>query len=136
MHQREAPCRACVYPVVVRGCSTWYLRLLKSYKRRDRCQRPQRPDATLALLALFFWFVPLFLLLNLLGIALAPLGGLLGGHLRSQVKQEGQLTQEWPGERERARPWRVGMLAVIIIPIFLALLLGVAFIVLTLGTFS
>ena len=93
------------------------------------------PGPGLALLALFFWFVPLFLLLNLLGIALASLGGLLGGHLRSQVKHEGQLTQEWPGERERARPWRVGMLAVIIIPIFLALLLGVAFIVLILGTF-
>ena len=56
------------------------------------------PGPGLALFALFFWFVPLFLLLNLLGIALAPLGGLLGGSLRSHGKQE------WPGEQERARP--------------------------------
>lgn len=93
------------------------------------------PGPGLALLALFFWFVPLFLTLNLLGIALAPLGGMLGGHLRSQVKQEGQSAQEWTGEWERARPWRGGMRAVIIIAVLLALVTGIAFMVLTLGTF-
>ena len=62
------------------------------------------PGPGLALFALFFWFVPFFLLLNLLGIALAPLGGLLGGSLRSQVKQEDQAAQEWSGEQKRARP--------------------------------
>jgi hypothetical protein len=93
------------------------------------------PGPGLALLALFFWFVPLFLMLNLLGIALAPLGGMLGGSLRSQVKQAGQSAQEWPGEREQATPGRVGMLATII-AVLLALLMGVAFIVLALGTFT
>jgi len=93
------------------------------------------PGPGLALLALFFWFVPLFLTLNLLGIALAPLGGMLGGSLRSQMKQAGQSAQEWPGERERARPWRMDMRAAIVIAVLLALLMGVAFIVLTLGAF-
>ncbi len=93
------------------------------------------PGPGLALLALFFWFVPLFLMLNLLGIALAPLGGLLGGHLRSQIKQKSQSAQEWTGEQERARPWSVGMFAVIIIAMLLALMTGIVFIVLTLGVF-
>lgn len=93
------------------------------------------PGPGLALFALFFWFVPLFLTLNLLCIALAPLGGMLGGHLRSQVKQEGQSAQEWTGEGERTRPWKVGMFAVIIIAMLLALLPGIVFIVLTLGVF-
>lgn len=43
------------------------------------------PGPGLALFALFFWFVPLFLLLNLLGIVLAPPGGMLGGYLRSHL---------------------------------------------------
>jgi hypothetical protein len=94
------------------------------------------PGPGLALLALFFWFVPLFLTLNLLGIALAPLGGMLGGYLRSQGKQEDQSAQEWTGERDRARTWSVGMFAVIVIAMLLALVTGIAFIVLTLGVFA
>ena len=43
------------------------------------------PGPGLALFVLFFWFVPFFLLLNLLGIALAALGGLLGGALRAHA---------------------------------------------------
>ncbi len=93
------------------------------------------PGPGLGLVVLFFWFVPLFLGLNLLGIALAPLGGLCGGYLRAHLKQEGQSAQEWPGERERARPWGMGVLAVGIIAALLAILMGVAFIVLTFGAF-
>ena len=93
------------------------------------------PGPGLALVALFFWFVPLFLMLNLLSIALAPLGGMVGGHLRSQVKQEGQPAREWTGEWERAGPSRVGIFAVIIIAVLLALGTGIAFLVLTLGVF-
>ena len=93
------------------------------------------PGRGLALFVLFFWFVPLFLGLNLLGIALAALGGMLGGYLRAHLKQEGQSAQEWPGEQERARPWGVGVLTVVMIAVLLAILLGVAFIVLTLGAF-
>lgn len=93
------------------------------------------PGRGLALFILFFWFVPLFLGLNLLGIALAALGGMLGGYLRAHLKQEGQSAQEWPGGLERARPWGVVVLAVVIIAVLLAILMGVAFIVLTLGAF-
>lgn len=93
------------------------------------------PGRGLTLFILFFWFVPLFLGLNLLGIALAPLGGMLGGYLRARLKQGGQSAQEWSGEQERARPWGVSVLAVAVIAVLLAILLGVAFIVLTLGSF-
>lgn len=56
------------------------------------------PGPGLGLIVLLFWFVPLFLGLNLLGIALAALGGLLGGYLRGHLKREGEPAQEWPGE--------------------------------------
>lgn len=93
------------------------------------------PGSGLALFILFFWFVPLFLGFNLLGIALAPLGGMCGGYLRVHLKQGGQSALEWAGKRERARPWGAGVLAVVIIAVLLAILMGVAFIVLTLGAF-
>jgi hypothetical protein len=93
------------------------------------------PGSGLALFFLFFSFVPLLLGLNLLGIALAPLGGLCGAYLRVHLKQGGRSAQEWAGERERARPWGAGVLAVVIIAVLLAILMGVAFIVLTLGAF-
>lgn len=94
------------------------------------------PGPGLALFALFLWFVPLFLMLNLLGAALAPLGGMLGGHVRALLKQEGPSVQERPGEQERARPWRGGMRAAILIALLLAFLMGIAFVVLTLGAFQ
>jgi hypothetical protein len=93
------------------------------------------PGPGLALFILFFWFVPLFLGLNLLGIALAPLGGMFGGYLRSHLEQDGQSAQERPIEQMRARPRRVGVLVLVISAALLAILMGVAFIVLTFGAF-
>jgi hypothetical protein len=93
------------------------------------------PGPGLALFILFFWFVPLFLGLNLLGIALSPLGGMCGGYLRAHLKQDGQSAQEWPVEQMRARPRRVGVLVLVISAVLLAILMGVAFIVLTAGAF-
>ena len=93
------------------------------------------PGRGLALFILFFWFVPLFLGLNLLGIALAPLGGMLGGYLRSHLKHRGQSVQEWSGEQERGRPRGVSILAVVMITALLAILLGAVFIVLILSAF-
>lgn len=93
------------------------------------------PGPGLALALLFFWFVPLFLGLNLLGIALAPLGGMLGGYLRGHFEREGESAQEWPDEGVRARPWREGVIAAVIIAVLLAILMGVAFVVLTFGAF-
>ena len=88
----------------------------------------------LALFGLFFILLPLFLVLNLLGIALAPLGGMLGGHLRAHLFPSSRSEQEWPAEQERARPWRV-VLVVVLIAGLLAILMGVAFIVLAFGAF-
>lgn len=56
-----------------------------------------------------------------------------GGYLRVHLKQGGQSALEWAGER--ARPWGAGVLAVVFIAVLLAILMGVAFIVLTLGAF-
>ena len=89
----------------------------------------------LALLLLFFWFVPLFLGLNLFGIALAALGGMLGGYLRGHFRREGEPALEWPVEGVRVRPRREGVVAVVVIAVLLAMLMGVAFVVLTLGAF-
>lgn len=88
----------------------------------------------LALFGLFFVIVPLFLVLNLLGIALAPLGGMLGGYLRARLPRGSQSRKEWPAEQELARPQGV-VLAVVIIAGLLAILMGVAFIVLAFGAF-
>jgi hypothetical protein len=92
------------------------------------------PGPGLALFILFFLFVPLFLALNLLGIALAAVGGMFGGYLRGRLKQGDQSVQERPGEQERARFWGVGTLTVTI-AMLLAILMGVAFVVLTAGAF-
>lgn len=93
------------------------------------------PGPGLGLIILFFWFVPLFLGLNLLGIALAAVGGMCGGYLRARLTQEGQSAREWNGEQERARSWRIGVVAVVCIAVLLAILMGVAFFVLTVGAF-
>lgn len=45
---------------------------------------PEAPNV-LALFLIILWFVPLFLVSNLLGLALASLGGSLGGVLRGRV---------------------------------------------------
>ena len=91
------------------------------------------PGPGLALFVLFFWFVPLFLGTNLLGIALGVLGGMFGGFLRTQMGQGSQPVREQPGEQEPT--WRVMALAVVIVTALLAILMGVAFIVLVLGAF-
>lgn len=88
----------------------------------------------LALFALFFILVPLFLVLNLLGIALAPLGGMLGGYLRVHLFRASWSEQEWAAEQVRAKPWGV-VLVVVIIAGLLAILMGVAFIVFAFGAF-
>jgi hypothetical protein len=86
---------------------------------------------SLALFIIFFWFVPIFLGLNLLGIALAPLGGMLGGYLRAHLQQVDRYAQEGSGEQKWVRAWVV----VVIIAVLMAILMGVAFIVLVLGAF-
>jgi hypothetical protein len=93
------------------------------------------PGPGLALVILFFWFVPLFLGLNLLGIALAALGGMLGGYLRGHFRPEGESAQEWSVEEVRVRPRRGGVVAAVIIAVLLAMLMVLAFFVFITGAF-
>jgi hypothetical protein len=93
------------------------------------------PGPGLALVLLFFWFVPLFLGLNLFGIALAALGGMCGGYLRGHFRREDEPVQEWPDEGVRERPRRRGVVAVVVIAVLLAMLMVVAFFVFITGAF-
>lgn len=108
----------------------WSLHTAQAYPT-PRSRFPSGPG--LALLGLFI-LVPLFLVLNLLGIALAPLGGMLGGYLRAHLFRASRSEQEWAAEQERARLWGV-VLVVVLIAGLLAILMGVAFIVFASGAF-
>jgi hypothetical protein len=101
-------------------------------------QTPQPPPshlgpsgpAFLALIVLFL-LVPAFVGVNLLGIALATLGGLLGGTLRANRRRGARTVGELWGGQERAHPWIVA----VIIVVTLAILAGVAALVLSSGAF-
>lgn len=80
---------------------------------------PGSPRVWLALALIFF--VPIFLGVNLLGVGLAPLGGMLGGYLRSRVSPHGAALLEQTGEQEVARSGR-GLLVITIIAILLAII--------------
>lgn len=95
--------------------------------------------AFLGLLAIFL-FVPAFVGVNLLGIALATVGGLVGGTLGATRQRGGaRPVRELPAEpggqaqaRGRAsRRW----IAVVVIAVALAIIVGVAGLVLTTGAF-
>lgn len=86
----------------------------------------------LPLFGLIFLVGPLFLVSNLLGVALAPLGGLLGGSLKARLWRGEHITQERSSERRQSRTWVV----VVVVAAFLALLLGSAFVLFTVGVFT
>ncbi|HEV8193430.1 MAG TPA: hypothetical protein VGP82_18360 [Ktedonobacterales bacterium] len=77
--------------------------------------------------------MPAFLGVNLLGVALAPLGGLLGGTLRAHVRRGDRPTLAPAGQQEPpSRIW----VAAIIITVVPALLIGIAGLWLSTGAFS
>ncbi|HKW20199.1 MAG TPA: hypothetical protein VJO13_02400 [Ktedonobacterales bacterium] len=93
---------------------------------------PGSPRVWLALALIFF--VPIFLGVNLLGIGLAPLGGMLGGYLRARVSAQNATQLEQPGDRALARPGR-GILAIIIVAILLAIIVIAAGLLYAAGAF-
>jgi len=92
---------------------------------------PGSPRVWLALALIFF--VPIFLGVNLLGLGLAPLGGMLGGYLRARVSAQSATLPEQPGEQGSARSGR-GIL-VIIIAVLLAILIMAAGLLFVTGAF-
>jgi hypothetical protein len=85
----------------------------------------------LEIIVILFVFVPAFVVVNLFGVALAPLGGLLGGTLRANARQGGQPVPESPAGQEQSRAWIVA----VVIGVTLAMLAGVATLVLITGAF-
>lgn len=94
--------------------------------------QPSRAPPGLAIFIIIFFFVPAFLAINLLGVALAPLGGLLGGSFRA-----GTTGTDWPGDglsgpHVSSRVWIV----IVVVAAILALLVGAVALVLSTGAFS
>jgi hypothetical protein len=95
--------------------------------------QPSRGIPGLGFIIIIFVFVPAFLVVNLLGVALAPLGGLAGGSLKATMLQGVQSALAPVGQQEpTSRTWIVA----IIIAVGLAILIGVAGLWLTTGAFS
>jgi hypothetical protein len=92
----------------------------------------QAEKAGRALLGLVLVFVvPVFVAVNLLGVALASLGGMAGGQLRAVLTPTDPTMVGQPGERERARPL-TGTILIVVFIALLALLIGAgAFVLLT-----
>jgi hypothetical protein len=93
---------------------------------------PGSPRVWLALALIFF--VPIFLGVNLLGVGLAPLGGMLGGYLRARVSPASATLPEQPGERGAARSGR-GILVITIIAVLLAIMVIAAGLLFAAGAF-
>lgn len=93
---------------------------------------PGSPRVWLALALVFF--VPFFLGVNLLGIGLAPLGGLLGGYLKARISPPSATQLEQTGEQEVARSGR-GILVIAIIAVLLAVIITAAGLLYATGAF-
>ncbi|HEU4784508.1 MAG TPA: hypothetical protein VFS83_14300 [Ktedonobacterales bacterium] len=93
---------------------------------------PGSPRVWLALALIFF--VPIFLGVNLLGIGLAPLGGLLGGYLRARVSPPSATLPEQPDEQAMARSGR-RTLVITIIAVLLAIIVMAVGIFYAVGAF-
>ncbi|HEY7342915.1 MAG TPA: hypothetical protein VH591_18725 [Ktedonobacterales bacterium] len=94
---------------------------------------PGSPRVWLALALIFF--VPIFLGVNLLGIGLAPLGGMLGGYLRARVSPQSATLPGQAGEQALARSGR-GTLVITIIAVLLAILIMAAGLLFVTGAFA
>ena len=79
--------------------------------------------------------LPFFLGVNLLGVGLAPLGGMLGGYLRARVSPPSTTLPEQPGEQALARSGR-GILVIIIVAILLAIFIMIAGLLFFTGAFA
>jgi hypothetical protein len=94
---------------------------------------PGSPRVWLALALIFF--VPIFLGVNLLGIGLAPLGGMLGGYLRTRVSAQSATPLGQPGEQAVAQSQR-RILVIAIVAILLAVTVTIAGLLFFTGTFA
>jgi len=98
---------------------------------QTRPAQPSRVPDGLGIFVLIFFFVPAALMVNLFGVALSPLGGLLGGSLRASISHVDQTAQQPSGSRESSAVW----FAMIVLAAALALLAGAAGLILSTGAF-
>lgn len=82
-------------------------------------------------LVVLFLFGPVFLVVNLVGVASAMLGGLLGGALRAAIQRGEMSLPESAGNQGRTR----AVVVIGVIVVALALLAGAAALLLSRGTF-
>jgi hypothetical protein len=68
--------------------------------------------------------LPFFLGVSVLGIGLAPLGGMLGGYLRARVSPHRRALPEQAGDQVVAPSWR-GILVIIGVALFMAIIVVV-----------
>ena len=79
--------------------------------------------------------LPFFLGVNLLGVGMAPLGGMLGGYLRARVSPRSATLPEQTDERAVAQPGK-GMLVITIVAILLAIFIIAVGLLFFTGTFA
>ncbi|HEX5439792.1 MAG TPA: hypothetical protein VFW76_02835 [Ktedonobacterales bacterium] len=87
------------------------------------------------LIAIIVILLPFFLGVNVLGIGLAPLGGMLGGYLRARISPPSATLLVQTDEQEVARSGR-GILVITIVAILLAILITAAGLMFFTGTFA
>jgi hypothetical protein len=88
-----------------------------------------------SLIAIIVILLPIFLGVNLLGVGLAPLGGMLGGYLRAHVSTPATIIPEQTGEQAVARSGR-GVLVITIVAILLAVIVTIAGLLYFTGDFA
>ena len=86
-------------------------------------------------IVIVIFLLPFFLGVNLFGIGLAPLGGMLGGYLRARVSPQSATLPEQPAEQAVARSRR-RILVIAIIAVLLAIFIMAAGLMFFTGTFA
>lgn len=93
------------------------------------------PWLRIPLIVIIVLFLPFFLGVNLLGLGLAPLGGMLGRYLRARVSPPSATLPVQTDEQEVAASGR-GILVITIVAILLAIFIMAAGLLLFTGTFA
>jgi hypothetical protein len=87
------------------------------------------------LIAIIVILLPIFLGVNLLGVGLAPLGGMLGGYLRALISPPATMIPEQTGGQAAAQSGR-GVLVITIAAILLAVIVTIAGLLYFTGDFA
>jgi len=93
------------------------------------------PSFKIPLVVVVILLLPFFLGVNLLGVGLAPLGGMLGGYVKARISPQRATLPEQTGEQLSARSGS-GILVMAIIAILLAVIVTAAGLLYVTGAFA